>query len=146
MYLVRFTDGSGNDPRMGGLAIRPGGLLHFRPGSSNGYDMDGASLQPNTDYFIVAQMSISAARGRYMELFVDGVLVTHMAADFMYDAGIGIVALDTPDTTIFMAVGAVRGSGNSVSQPFAGTLGHVAYYNRPLSADEVATLYAARTL
>ena len=144
MYLVRFTDGSGNDPRMGGLAIRPGGLLHFL--TYSGYDMEGASLQPNTDYFIVAQMSISAARGRYMELFVNGVLAAHMIDEFMHDSGIGIDARDTPDTTIFMAVGAVRGSGNSVSQPFAGTLGHVAYYNRPLSADEVATLYAARTL
>lgn len=146
MYLVRFTDSSGGDPRLGGLAIRPGGLLHFRPGSYNDYDMEGASLQPNTDYFIVAQMSISAARGRYMELFVNGVLAAHMTAEFMGDGGVGVAALDTPDTTIFMAVGAVRDSGNSVSQPFAGTLGHVAYYNRPLSADEVATLYAARTL
>lgn len=140
--LAGVFDASGNRQQLS-FGLTAAGKFSITPGGSGGWTLDAPALSINTDYMVLVQAHTDAEYGPCTEVFVNGVLAQRLT----YHAGANeIVHNNNADTNRLFTVGAARASGNGVNAPFSGTLGHAALFNRSLSAEEVATLYAARAL
>lgn len=112
----------------------------------NGYEViaDAPALATGTDYLLVAQSYFTADNGPCIDLFVNNALAQRFTRARDYPSY--IVHPDSSNTTRRFIVGAHRTNANGVAEAFTGDIGHAALFNRSLSEEEVATLYAARTL
>lgn len=145
---VPFTwrDSAGNYFGLGQMQIGTDRLITVLGAGGSGVLFEDFVMALNTDYLLVVQVREHVDRGLVFELFANGVLVS--SREFHpFDSGVHWVNQNaSPDTSRFMFIGAQRTSGNGVTNAFVGDIGHTAYFNKPLTADEIATLYAARTL
>lgn len=140
--LAGVFDASGNRQQFS-FGLTAAGKFNILTGSSGNWTLDAPALSTNTDYMLLVQTYTGAEYGPCTEVFVNGVLAQRLT----FPAGANeIVHNNSADTNRLFTVGAARAGGNGVNAAFSGTLGHAALFNRSLSAEEVATLYAARTL
>lgn len=140
--LAGTTDSGGNQAHLT-IGLTSTGRVRIRV---NNYEMiaDAPALATGTDYLLVLQSYFTADNGPCIDLFVNGVLAQRFTRSRDYPTYITHPTTTSP--TQRFIVGAHRANANGVAEAFAGDIGHAALFNRSLSEDEVATLYAARTL
>lgn len=140
--LAGTVDSSGNQAYLA-FGLTSTGRVRIRV---NNYEViaDAPALATGTDYLLVVQSYFTADNGPCIDLLVNGVLAQRFTRSRDYPTY--ITHPNSANPTRRFIVGAHRANANGVAEAFAGDIGHAALFNRSLSEEEVATLYAARTL